>query len=131
VFCLLPLSPDSGDAPCTVVQERAFALLDPARFPLVTDYLRDIAFDKVGCEWAFYTTLSPTFKRNLRHLFAELDVAGRVEDAPLLEAVVCLQSLLRRGQSPRQVHPSVFPTTVIPKSVQRYLFSKAARKGRA
>ena len=31
-----------GDAPFTVVQEQAFALLDPARFPLVTDYLRNI-----------------------------------------------------------------------------------------
>ena len=53
-----------------------------------------------------YTTLSPTFKRNLRHLFAELDFAGRVEDAPLLEAVACLQGLRRRGQSPRQTNPS-------------------------
>jgi TnpA family transposase len=120
-----------GNAPFAVVQERAFALLDPTRFPLVTDYLRNMAFDKVGCEWAFYTTLSPTFKRNLRHLFAELDFAGRVEDAPLLEAVTCLQGLLRRGQSPRQGNPSAFLTTVIPKSVQRYLFTKAAGKGRA
>lgn len=117
-----------GDMPFTVVQEQAFALLDPARFPLVTDYLRNIAFDKLGCEWASYTKLSPTFKRNLRHLFAELDFTGRVEDAPLLEAVACLQSLLRRGQSPRQTNPSIFPTTVIPKSVQRYLFTKEAGK---
>jgi len=28
-----------SDAPFTVVQQQAFALLDPARFPLVTDYL--------------------------------------------------------------------------------------------
>lgn len=117
-----------GDMPFTVVQEQAFALLDPARFPLVTDYLRNIAFDKLGCEWSSYTKLSPTFKRNLRHLFSELDFAGRVEDAPLLEAVACLQGLLRRGQSPRQTNPSIFPTTVIPKSVQRYLFIKAAGK---
>jgi Domain of unknown function (DUF4158) len=120
-----------GDAPFTVVQQHAFALLDPTRFPLVTDYLRNIAFDKLGCEWSFYTTLSPTFKRNLRHLFAELDFAGRVEDAPLLEAVACLQGLLRRGQSPRQTNPAVFPTTVIPKSLQRYLFTKAEGKARA
>jgi Domain of unknown function (DUF4158) len=117
-----------GDAPFTVVQQQAFALLDPARFPLVTDYLRNIACDKLGCEWSFYTTLSPTFKRNLRHLFVELDFAGRGEDAPLLEAVVCLQGLLRRGQSPRQTQPSVFPTMVIPKSLRRYLFTKAGGK---
>jgi TnpA family transposase len=120
-----------SDAPFTVVQQQAFALLDPARFPLVTDYLRNSAFDKIGCEWAFYTTLSPAFKRTLRHLFAALDFAGRVDNAPLLEAVGCLQGLLRRGQSPRQANPAVFPTTVIPKSVQRYLFTKAGGKARA
>ena len=120
-----------GEAPFTVVQEQAFALLDPARFPLVTDYLRNIGFDKMGLEWSAYTTLSPTFKRNLRHLFAELDFAGRVEDAPVLEAVACLQGLLRRGQSPRQTNPSGFPTTVIPQSVQRSLFTKEAGQVRA
>ncbi len=120
-----------GDTPFTTVQEQAFALLDPARFPLVTDYLRNVAFDKIGCEWAFYSTLSATFKRNLRHVFIALDFAGRVEDAPLLEAVTCLQELLRRGQAPRQVNPARLPTTVIPKSLQRYLFTKTAGKERS
>ena len=106
-----------GDVPFTVVQEQAFALLDPARFPLVTDYLRNSGFDKIGFEWSAYTKLSPTFKRNLRHLFSALDFAGRVEDAPLLEAVACLQDLLRRGQAPRQANPARLPTTVIPTSV--------------
>lgn len=119
-----------GDAPFTVVQAQAFALLDPTRFPLVTDYLRNSGFDKVGFEWSTYTTLSPTFKRNLRHLFAALDFAGRVEDAPLLEAVGCLQDLLRRGQVPRQASPARWPITIIPKSLQRYLFTKAAGKAR-
>jgi hypothetical protein len=42
--------------------------------------------------------LSPTIKRNLRHLFSDLDFAGRVEDAPLLDAIVFLQALLPNGQ---------------------------------
>lgn len=111
-----------ADASFAMVKERAFSLLDPERFALVADYMRSAAFDKTGFEWAYYTTLSPTFKRNLRHVFSELDFAGRVEDAPLLNAVAFLQDLLRQGQSPRQVKPSRFPTAIIPKGVQRHLF---------
>ncbi len=66
--------------------------------------------------------MSFQFKRNIRHLFCALDFAGRVEDAPLLEAVTFLQDLLRQGRSPRQTKPSLFPIEVIPKSLQRYLF---------
>ena len=112
-----------GDAPCARVQEQAFSMLAPEHFPRVSDYMRNIAFDKTACEWACYTTLSPTFKRNLRHVFCELDFAGRVEDAPLLEAVTFLQTLLRQGQAPRQTPPSTFPITVIPKALHPYLFT--------
>ena len=55
-----------GDAPFTVVQQQAFAPRShtlPAGHRLPAQH----AFDKLGCEWSFYTTLSPTFKRNLRH----------------------------------------------------------------
>ena len=63
-------------------------------------------------------------------MFSELDFAGRVEDAPLLEAVTFLQTLLRQGQSPRQTAPSAFPTAFIPKGVQRYLCSGTAKQKR-
>ena len=45
-----------------------------------------------------------------------------MEDAPLLSAVAFLQDLLRQDKSPRHVKPSTFPTAVIPKGLQRYLF---------
>lgn len=47
-----------------------------------------------------------------------------MEDAPLLEAADFLQDLLREDKSLRQTNPSLFPTAVIPKSLQRYLFTK-------
>jgi len=113
----------SNDSPFIAVKEQAFDLLEQEQFPIVANYLRNIAFDKAAYEWAYYTTLSHQFKRNLRHLFCELDFAGRVEDAPLLEAVRFLQALLREGKSPRQTKPSLFPIEIIPKGLQRYLFS--------
>lgn len=113
------------NAPFSTVKMQAFHLLEPEQFPIVANYLRNIAFDKTGFEWAYYTTLSHQFKRNLRHLFCELDFAGRVEEAPLLDAVLVLQDLLRSGKSPRQVKLSLFSTEVIPKSLQRYLFEDA------
>lgn len=113
------------DSPFAAVQQKAFELLEPERFPAVADYLRNVAFDKTAFQWSHYTTLSRTFKRNLRHLFCELDFGGRVEDAPLLDAVTFLQGLLRAGKSPRQTNPALFPTAMIPKSLQRYLYSEA------
>ena len=115
----------SGDSPFATVQEKAFSLLKPESFATVADYLRNIAFDKTIFQWSYYSSLSLTFKRNLRHLFCELDFAGRVEDAPLLEAVTFLQGLLREGKSPRQTKQKLFPRTVIPKSLQRYLLVEA------
>jgi hypothetical protein len=117
-----------GDASFASVKEKAFALLEPERFPIVSNYMCNIEFDKVGFEWSHYTKLSSTFKRNLRQLFSNLDFAGRVKDAPLLEAVVFLQDLLRQGKSPRQTNPSLFPITIIPKSLQCYLFVKEKGK---
>lgn len=110
------------DAPFCVVKEKAFSLLDPQRFSLVANYMRSIAFDKTAFEWSCYGKLSHAFKRNLRHLFADLDFSGRLEDAPLLEAVTFLQGLLRQGKAPRQTDPSTFPVSIIPTGLRRYLF---------
>ncbi|HIF5920183.1 TPA: Tn3 family transposase, partial [Raoultella ornithinolytica] len=114
----------TDDTPFSSIKEKAFTLLDPEQFPLVSDYLRNIAFDKTAFEWSHYTKLSATFKRNLRQLFSDLDFAGRVEDSPLLEAIEFLQNLLRTDKSPRQTDPSLFPTEIIPKGLRRYLFRK-------
>src|SRR6266478_1137056 len=117
-----------GSALFDVVKEKAFSMLEAERFSLVSDYMCNIEFDKPAFEWSCYTRLSPAFKRNLRHLFSDLDFAGRVEDAPLLQAVAFLQGLLREGKSPRQTKPSLFPVAVIPKSLQHYLFARVKKK---
>src|SRR5262249_43431192 len=117
--------------PFGTVQEKAFTLLPPEQFPSVTHYMSDAEFDEAGFEWAYYVRMSHAFKVNLRHLFAELDFAGRVEDTPLLKAVNFLQAALRQGKTPRQIKTSEFPLGVIPKGLRRYLFaSDAEDKGR-
>ena len=88
----------------------------------MSDYLRDVKFDKTAFEWSHYTKLSPTFKRNLRQLFADLDFAARVDDAPLLDAIAFMQGLFRKVRSPRQVPWTTFPVQVIAKSLYPYLF---------
>jgi hypothetical protein len=113
------------DTPFEAVKERAFTFLDAEQIPVVANYLRNIAFDKRGFEWSYYTALSMTIKRNLRHLFCELDFAGRVENAPLMEAIIFLQDLLRQGKVPRQVKSERFPVTVIPSALRRYLYHEA------
>jgi TnpA family transposase len=117
-----------GNTSFATVKKKAFSLLARDQFEPVSNYMRNVAFDKASFEWSHYTTLSPTIKRNLRHLFSELDFAGRVEDAPLLEAIDFLQARLRNGKSPRQSNPAAFPVALIPKNLQRYFY--AAEPGR-
>jgi hypothetical protein len=112
-----------GKTPFSTVKQKAFSLLEPGRFPLVADYMRNIEFDKTAFEWSYYGTLQHKFKLNLRHLFCNLDFAGVIDDAPLLEAVAFLQALLRQDKSPRQAKLADFPTGVIAKAVQRYMYT--------
>ena len=112
----------ADDTPFIKVKEKAFSMLEPESFALVADFMRRVEADKAGFEWSYYSTLSFKFKRNLRHLFSCLPFAGRVEDTPLLDAIIFLQTLLQQGKSPSQIAPSAFPIAVIPNSLKGYLF---------
>lgn len=112
----------SPELPFSEIQEKAFSLLDREQFPIVSAYMKKLAFDKTAFEWAYYGTLSKTFKQNLRHLFVALEFAGRVENAPLMNAVEFLQDLFSRDKAPRQTDTSLFPTELILKHLQRYLY---------
>ena len=113
------------------VQKRAFDLLDQQTFINVTNYLRNVAFDKLASEWDCYAKLAQRIKIHLRQLFCELDFSGRVEDAPLLNAVTILQDLLRRKQSLRQADASQFPTALIPNHLKRHLYCKDNEQGKS
>lgn len=123
------LDPSIADStPFSKVRQQAFSLLDSERFAQVSEYMREIEFDRTAFEWSYYGTLHSKFKLNLRHLFCYLDFAGLVEDAPLLEAVAFLQELLRQGKSPRQATPADFPTGIFAKGVQRYMYTAAEKR---
>jgi hypothetical protein len=83
--------PIPNEVTFATVKAKAFSLLQPERFPAVFAYMRSIEFDQTGFERAYYAKLSTTIKRNLRQLFTDLTFADRVEDAPLLAAVLFLQ----------------------------------------
>lgn len=120
----------ADEIPFGLVKQTAFSLLKAEHFPLVSDYMRNIEFDKTAFEWSYYGKLQYKFKLNLRHLFCNLDFAGLVENAPLLEAIQFLQDLLRQGKTPRQVNPARFPTGIIMKNLQRYLYTKIGKRKR-
>jgi hypothetical protein len=123
------LDPSIADwTPFSKIRQQAFSILDLERFAQVSHYMRKIEFDRTACEWSYYGTLHSKFKLNLRHLFSNLDFAGLVEDAPLLEAVVFLQEVLRHGKSPRQVNHADFPTDIFAKGVQRYMYTEAKKR---
>lgn len=109
------------------VKTKAYQLLPKDRFAPVADYLRDIAFDKIAHQWKYYAELSLTIKKNLRHLFAEVDFAGPNANEPLLEAVTFFQKLLREGRSPKHVPWKDFPAQFLPERVRRYVFIENAK----
>ncbi|MBS3910867.1 MAG: Tn3 family transposase [Hydrogenophaga sp.] len=119
----------ASDCPFSTVKERAFGLLEPAAFPSVSNFLRNVAFDKLDYEWTYFTMLSPTIKRNLRHLFCDIDFAGRLENAPLVTAIAMMQDLLRRSKSLRQADSSKFPETVIPPALKKHLYVESIEDG--
>jgi len=47
------------------VKQTAFSLLKAESFPLVSDYMRNIEFDKTAFEWSYYGKLQHKFKLNL------------------------------------------------------------------
>ena len=55
--------------------------LEAERFAQVSDYMRNIEFDKTAFEWSYYGTLQYKLKLNLRHLFCNLDFVGMIDDA--------------------------------------------------
>ena len=112
------------DSPFSAVKIQAFSLLDPQSFKSVSNYLRNVSFDRLAFEWEYLAKLSMTIKRNLRNLFCELDFAGRVQDAPLVEAIGILQGVLRQHQSLRHSDKAALPTDLIPKQLRRYLYQK-------
>ena len=109
------------------VKDKAYQLLPQDRFAPVADYLRNVAFDKTAHQWKAFGELSPAIKRNLRHLFAELDFAGTQTNESLLTAVTFFQRLLRESRSPRQVPRKDFPTQFISKRIRRYVFVTGAQ----
>ena len=129
---LTPCSDRSMPAktPFGTVRKKAFSRLQPESFPAVSDYLRDIGYEQAGFEWSYYGKLPATCKRDLRHLFAELECAGRVEEHALLQAIAFLQELLRPGKSPRQAKPSAFPLAFLPKSWKPYVFTGGGKEKR-
>lgn len=42
-----------GRTPFSNIKQKAFSLLEPERFPVVADYMRNIEFDKTAFEWSY------------------------------------------------------------------------------
>lgn len=119
----------ASDCPFSDVKARAFELLEATAFTSVSNYLRNVAFDKLDYEWSYFTKLSSTIKRNLRHLFCDVDFAGRLENAPLVQAISVIQVLLCLNKPLRQADPSKFPDAVIPSALKKHLYVDSSVDG--
>ena len=119
----------ANDCPFSTVKERAFGLLDQTAFSSVSNFLRNVAFDKLDYEWTYFTMQSPTIKLNLRHLFCDIDFAGRLENAPLVTAISVMQGQLRQNKSLRKADASKFPEAVIPAVLKKHMYVESIEDG--
>ena len=119
----------ANDCPFSIVKKRAFELLDQTVFHSVSSFLRNVAFDKLDYEWTYFTMQSPTIKLNLRHLFCDIDFAGRLENAPLVTAISVMQDQLRQSKSLRKADSAKFPEAVIPAVLKKHLYVESVEDG--
>jgi len=119
----------ASDSLFSAAKARAFGILEVDAFPPVTNFLRNVAFDRLDYEWTYFTKQTSAIKRNLRHLFCDIDFAGRLEDAPLVRAITTMQCLLRENKSLRQADSTQFPEAVIPPSLRKHLFVESIKNG--
>lgn len=119
----------ANDCPFSIVKKRAFELLDQTVFHSVSSFLRNVAFDKLDYEWTHFTMQSPTIKLNLRHLYCDIDFAGRLENAPLVTAISVMQDQLRQSKSLRKADSAKFPEAVIPAVLKKHLYVESVEDG--
>lgn len=104
------------------IKAKAFEILDKSKFGLVTKYMAKAKFDESEYEWNYYDELAPTFKRNLRPLFMNIEFASQVKDDPLIKAVVFLKAAFQKNKVLKQIKSDEFPKEIISNKFRPYLF---------
>lgn len=104
------------------VKQKAFAILEKEKFPLVSQYLTKAVLDETAYEWQQYVRFSLKFKLNLRHLFLSIPFESLTKDDPLLKAVAFLQEAFSNNKSLRDYSQKSFPKACIPEKWTKYLY---------
>lgn len=109
------------------VQAQAFHILARPRLERVADHIAKAAgIDETAMEWEHVATLARRFKPHLRPILLVLDIAAAQTTAPILEAIAFLKAAFEKERSLGQVAAAAFPTRVIPRRLQRYLYDQTA-----
>jgi TnpA family transposase len=103
------------------VKQKAFAILEKEKFPLVSQYLTNAVLDETAYEWQQYVRFSVRFKLHLRHLFLNTPFESQITDDPLLKAAAFLQEAFRKDKSLREYSQQAFPKACIPEKWKKYV----------
>ena len=104
------------------VKQKAFAILEKEKFPLVSQYLTKAVLDETAYEWQQYARIALRFKLHLRHLFVAIPFETQIKNDPLLKAVHFLKETFARDKSLRDYPQKVIPQACIPEKLKKYLY---------
>jgi TnpA family transposase len=111
------------DTPISLVQAKAFEILERPRLNNLADYIvNEASFDEIAFEWEHIDTMARRFKQNLRPLFRSLDLSVSRVNAPIYSAIRFLKTALQKNRPLRQIDSGDFPLDFIPARDKRYLY---------
>ncbi|MBI1766913.1 MAG: Tn3 family transposase, partial [Bacteroidetes bacterium] len=110
------------------VKQIAFKILGKDKFLAVSQYISSYEFDQVEYEWNHYVKSSMAIKRNLRHIFLNIDFEAQATQDPLIKAVSFLKEYIPRIGKERETMAHEFSEEIIPKKLRRYLIEKEGNK---
>jgi len=104
------------------VKNRAFNILSREKFPMLSQYIGDISFDQNEMQWNQLAVLGPTFKKNLRPVFLNLEFCSQAQNDSLLQAMDFIREAIKKGRSLRQYKFTAIPKNFISKKIKSYIY---------
>jgi len=116
-------SDEDPDTPFSLVQAKAFALLERHRLARVANYIgSEASFDEMLFYWEHIERMARRFKQNLRPIVRAINLSATRTDAPILEAIAFLKNAFANERSLSQIAQRDFPTRLLPVRDKRYMY---------
>lgn len=113
------------NTPFSIVQERAFAILERPRLSNLADYIaNETSYDEIGFEWQHIDALARRFKQHLRPILRSIELSATRVDTPIQVAIQFLKTTFQKERPLSQLDSADFPTDFFLLRDKRYLYER-------